>query len=115
MKASQLAKLRFLSLLFLLPGLAGLVVSAVISTGYADTMPRAAAPDEMRVVPRNIHGIVIYQTAQEDRQLTILEDSSVSVFLVGLCLGLIYLERWGNVRSSELELDDDDLAAAQTK
>jgi len=114
MKASHLARLRWLSLLFLLPGLGGLIVSAVISTGYADTLPRTAAPDEMRIVPRNIHGIVVYQTEREDRRLSVMEDSSVGIFLVGLALGLVYLARWGNVRSSELELDED-LAAAQPK
>jgi hypothetical protein len=115
MNASQLAKLRLLSLVFLLPGLAGLVISAVISTSYADTLPRTSAPDEMRVVPRNIHGVVVYQTVQEDRRLSLMEDTSVGVFLVGLGLGIVYLARWGNVRSSELELEDDDLAPAQSK
>jgi hypothetical protein len=115
MKPSRLAKLRLLALLFLLPGLGGLVVSAVISTSYLDTLPRSPAPDEMRVVPRNIHGTVVYQTAQENRRLNIMEYSSVGVFLIGLSMGLFYLERWGNVRSSELELDDDDLSPAGTK
>jgi hypothetical protein len=115
MKASHLARLRLLSLAFLLPGLGGLIVSAVFSTHYADTLPRAAAPEEMRIHPRNIHGIIVYQTAQEDRRLSVMEDSSVGVFLVGLTLGLIYLARWGNVRSSELELEDEELAAVQPK
>jgi hypothetical protein len=115
MKPSRLAVLRILSLLFLLPGLGGLVVSAVISTSYLDSLPRSPAADEMRIVPRNIHGTLIYQTEQEDRRLTVMEDTSVGVFLAGLVLGLIYLERWGNVRSSELELDDDELSAARSK
>jgi hypothetical protein len=115
MKRSRLAKLRLFSLLFLLPGLGGLVVSAVISTSYLDTLPRSPAPDEMRIVPRNIHGTVVYQTVKEDRRLSIMEDSSVGVFLVGLSMGLFYLERWGNVRSSELELDEDELSPAGSK
>jgi hypothetical protein len=114
-KASKLATLRFLSLLFLLPGLGGLVVSAVISTSYLDSLPRSAAADELRVVPRNIHGTLVYQTQAEDRRLSLMEDSSVGVFLVGLCMGLVYLERWGNVRSSELELDKEDLSPAGSK
>lgn len=115
MKTSRLARLRFLSLFFLLPGLGGLVVSAVISTSYLDTLPRAPAADELRVVPRNIHGTVVFQTEQEDRRLSLMEYSSVGVFLVGLTMGLIYLERWGNVRSSELELDDEDFSPARLK
>lgn len=117
MKRPQLATLRFLALLFLLPGLGGLVASAVISTSYLDTLPRAPAADELRVVPRNIHGTVIYQTGQEDYRLSLIEDSSVGVFIIGLLMGLVYLERWGNVRSSELELDvdDEDLSPANPK
>ena len=115
MKASRLSTLRFLSLLFLLPGLAGLVISAVISTSYLDTMPRSPAADEQRVVPRNIHGTIVYQTEEEDQRLSIMEYSSVGVFLAGLTMGLVYLERWGTVRSSELDLDDEDLSAARSK
>jgi hypothetical protein len=115
MKPSRLAKLRLLSLLLLLPGLGGLVVSAVISTSYLDRLPRSPAPVEMRTVPRNIHGTVVYQTAKEDRRLNIMEYSSVGVFLVGLSMGLFYLERWGNVRSSELELEEEDLSPAGSK
>ncbi|HWG20231.1 MAG TPA: hypothetical protein VG225_06845 [Terracidiphilus sp.] len=95
MSRQQLGLLRFVSLLFLLPGLAGLVFSAMISTQYLETMPRSPVPAEMRMVPRNIHGIVIYQTADEDRKLTVMEDASVGVFLVGLGLGLVYLRKWG--------------------
>jgi hypothetical protein len=115
MKPAQLATLRLLSLIFLLPGLGGLVVSAVISTSYLDTLPRTPAADEMRVVPRNIHGTIVYQTEQEDRRLSLMEDSSVGVFVVGLAMGLVYLERWGNVRSTEMELDEDDLSPARSK
>jgi len=49
----------------------------------------------MRMLPRNIHGVVVYQTEDEDRQLAMLEDSSVGVFLLGLTLGLVYLRKWG--------------------
>jgi hypothetical protein len=109
MKLTKMAALRILALVFLLPGLAGLVVSAVISTSYLDSLPRSPAPEELRTVPRNIHGTVIYQTAKEDRWLSLMEDSSVGVFVIGLGLGLFYLARWGNVRSSELEFEDEDL------
>jgi len=108
MKAAQLATLRFLALLFLLPGLAGLVVSAMISTNYLDTLPRT--PEAARIIPRTIDGQEVYQTQEEDTRLTLMEYSSVGVFVIGLGLSLVYLERWGHVRSSEL--DDDDLATA---
>jgi hypothetical protein len=107
MKAAKLAMLRFFALLFLLPGLAGLIVSAMISTHYLDTLPQSPAPDEMRMTPRSIHGMVVYQTVEEDRKLSLIEDSSVGIFLVGLGLGLVYLEKWGSARSHASEYDDE--------
>ena len=115
MKASRLATFRFLALLFLLPGLGGLVVSAVISTAYLDSLPRSPVAEELRVVPRNIHGVVVYQTWEENSRLTIMECSSVGVFLIGLSLGIVYLGRWGSEDSKELDLDEDDLAPAGSK
>jgi hypothetical protein len=99
MKAARLATLKFFALLFLLPGLAGLIVSAMISTHYLDTMPTSPAPEENRVVPRGIHGTTVYQTPAEDRELNLIEYSSVGVFLVGLALGVVYLEKWGSMQS----------------
>jgi len=106
MKAAQLATLRFVALLFLLPGLAGLIVSAMISTHYLDTMPKFPAPEELRMTPRNIHGTVVYQTEDEDRRLSLVEYSSVGVFVIGLGLSLYYLEKWSVVRGREAEEDD---------
>jgi hypothetical protein len=107
MKNGQLAALRSFSLLLLLPGLAGMIVSAMISTHYLDTLPQSPAPDEMRMTPRNIHGVDVYQTVEEDRKLSLIEDSSVGVFLVGLCLGLVYLEKWGSARAHASEQDEE--------
>lgn len=94
----------------LLPGLAGLVFSALVSAYYMDTLPRGPVPDEMRMTPRNINGCVVYQTAEESRRLSRLEDSSVAVFVVGLVLGLVYLEKWGGLRiqdGEDAELSED--------
>jgi hypothetical protein len=99
MKTTQLAALRFFALLFILPGLAGLIVSAMISTHYLDSMPRQPMLEEGRFVPREIHGIVIYQTGKEDRDLNLIEYSSVGVFVIGLALGLVYLEKWGSLQT----------------
>jgi len=52
MRNAQLAALRFFALLLILPGLAGLIVSAMISTHYLDVMPRGPALVEGRIVPR---------------------------------------------------------------
>ena len=98
MKTVQLATLKFFALLFLLPGIAGLIGSAMISTHYLDVLPKQPDANTLRVVPRNIHGTVVYQTASEDRKLTAMEDASVGVFVVGLGLGLVYLEKWGSAQ-----------------
>ncbi len=105
MRPAQLATLKFVTLLFLLPGLAGLVISAWFSTHYLETMPRAVTVE--RSVPREIHGIVVYQTKQEDKRLSALEYFSVAIFSVGLVLGLVYLEKWqmAQVRYGEDEED----------
>ena len=95
MRPAQLATLKFFALLFLLPGLAGLIVSAMISTHYLETMPREPLLTQNRVIPREIHGIVVYQTKEEDNKLSSIEYSSVGVFVAGLLLGLVYLEKWG--------------------
>ncbi len=52
MKPARLATLKFLALLFLLPGMAGLIGAAMISTHYLDTMPGWPSPEVNRVVPR---------------------------------------------------------------
>ena len=93
MNAARLATLKFFALLFLLPGLAGLIVSAMISTHYLDIMPRLPVPEVNRVVPRGIHGTTVYQTPAENRDLDLIEYLSVGVFLVGLGLGVVYLEK----------------------
>ena len=105
MKAARLATLKFFALLFMLPGLAGLIVSAMISTHYLNSMPRYPVLEQNRVVPRGIHGITIYQTPEEDRKLNLIEYSSVGVFVVGLVLGLVYLEKWGSL---QVRAEDED-------
>jgi hypothetical protein len=115
MKAARLATLRFFALLFLLFGLAGLIASATISTYYLDVMPRVPTPGEptpgeTRVVPRNIHGVTVYQSAKEDQRLNAWEYSSVGVFLVGLVLSAVYLEKWGTMRAGASKEEDAELA-----
>jgi hypothetical protein len=83
----------------------------MISTHYLDTMPKWPAQEEQRVVPREIHGTTVYQTVAEDRELNGIEYSSVGIFLMGLVIGVIYLEKWGSAQSraaeEEAELAED--------
>jgi hypothetical protein len=95
----RLAALKFFALLFLLPGLAGLIVSAMISTHYLATMPRWPVMEQHRFVPRGIHGTTIYQTPEENRNLNAIEYTSVGIFVTGLVIGVIYMEKWGSMQS----------------
>jgi hypothetical protein len=61
----------------------------------------------MRMTPRGIHGAVVYQTVEEDRRLSLIEDSSVGIFLLGLGLGLVYLEKWSSARALAAEYDEE--------
>jgi hypothetical protein len=105
MRSAKLSVLKFFALLFLLPGLAGLIGSAMVSTHYLYTMPRLADPDSGRIVPRGIHGETVYQTAEEDRRLNLLEYGSVGIFVIGLGLSVIYLEKWSGL---QLRSDEDE-------
>lgn len=87
--------LRFFALLFLLPGLAGVIYAGWVSTRYFATLPRMPIPEQSRIFPRTINGVIIYQTQEEDRRLKLLEGSSITVFLIGLGLGIVHLRRWG--------------------
>jgi hypothetical protein len=107
MKLAKLSMLRTIALTLMLPGLAGLIVSAMFSVHYLDTMPRWPSPQQLRVIPRNIDGVVVYQTADEDRKLDNMEYTSVGVFMVGLVLGLVYLEKWGATQSGRVEEDEN--------
>lgn len=106
MENSNLTKLRFFSLSFLLPGLAGLILSATISTLYLNTLPRYPDPLSQRMVPRNINGYTIYETDEEDRRLDHVEYTSVGIFLIGLAAGMVYLQKWGIKRAIEAEDDE---------
>ena len=112
MKAARLATLKFFALVFLLVGLAGLIASAAISTHYLAVMPQKPTPEELRVVPRSIHGVTVYQTTQENRLLNTWEYTSVGIFLVGVTLSAIYMEKWGSMQvpaggEEERELAED--------
>lgn len=101
--------LRFFALLLLLPGLAGLVANAALSTHYFDTRSRDPQPDLMQTVPRPLNGQTIYITEKEDAQLDLLRYYGLRCFAIGVGLGLLYLgamatqlERW---RDSEPETE----------
>jgi hypothetical protein len=87
--------LRFFALLFLLPGLAGVIYAGWVSARYFATLPRMPIPEQSRIFPRSINGTVVYQTQEEDRRLTLLEESAIAFLAIGLSLAIIHLRRWG--------------------
>lgn len=95
MTNQRLGVLRFFALLFLLPGLAGLILSAWVSTSYLENLPRMPMPAERRMIPRNIHGVIVYQSEGEDQRLDVMQDASIGIFIIGLSLGLVYMRKWG--------------------
>lgn len=91
-------------MLFLVPGLFGLLVSAILSTSYLATLPRVPDPDSMRMTPREIHGVTVFETTGEDETLTRVEYGALGCFLVGLVFTVIYIEKRSSLRNSGQEL-----------
>jgi hypothetical protein len=106
MENEHVAKLRFLSLMFLVPGLIGLMISATLSGIYMNTLPRSPDPQNLRMVPRNINGYTVYETDDEDRRLGRTEYGSITIFLIGLGMALVHFQKWGLARAIESEADD---------
>ena len=100
--------LSFFSLLFLLPGLTGLVANAMLSTSYFDTMPRMPEPEENRTVPRTLNGQVVYITTEDDQQLNFMQYYGLRAFWVGVGLGILYLGAMGSHLEQHQSSDDDD-------
>lgn len=115
MNHQQLGALRFFALLLLLPGLGGLILSAWISTSYLETLPRMPMPAEQRMTPRNVHGVIVYQTAAEDRRLDLMQDASIGIFVVGVGLGLVYMRRWGIAQMLTGGEDEEELVAEDVR
>jgi hypothetical protein len=106
MDTLQLRSLKLMALLLLLPGLAGLLYSANISSQYLVHLPRTPVPEEMRITPQNIHGFVVYGTDEERKRLSQVEFGSTGVFVLGMCVGLVYMQRWA-VSFAQYAEDED--------
>ena len=102
----HVAKLRFFSLMFLVPGLIGLMISATLSGYYMNKLPKSPDPQSLRMIPRNINGYTVYQTDDENRTLDLTEFWSASMFLIGLGMAIVHFQKWGLARALESEADD---------
>ena len=106
MDAQQLKTVRLMTWSFLVAGVAGLVISASISTRYLEQLPRTPVPEEMRMTPRSIEGTVVYATVEEDKTLTLIEYLSLGAFVSGICFGCVHLRQWGLAYHMSAEADD---------
>jgi hypothetical protein len=109
MKNSRMATLRQFSLLLLFFGTVGFIFSAIISTHYLDMLPKTPVPEEMRMTPRNIHGVVVYQTVEENRKLTLIDGGSAIGIILGLGLWMVYMEKVGTFADRSKEDVDERL------
>jgi hypothetical protein len=54
--------------------------------------------------------VTIYQTAKENRLLNTWEFTSVGIFLVGVVLSVVYLEKWGSMQVPAGEEEEREFA-----
>src|SRR5258708_30175259 len=99
-------------MLLLLAGLAGMLYSENISSQYLVQLPRTPVPEEMRVTPQIIHGLVVYGTDEERKRLSLLEFGSTGTFVLGMCVGFVYMQKWGVAYAQSAE--DEDFAEHAT-
>jgi hypothetical protein len=108
MKSRSSRMLRQLLILFTFSGVAGCLYATYISGSYLQDLPRLPSPADGRMVPRDISGVCIYQTAEEDRRLTIVQTGSAAMLSLGLALWVIRMRRWGIAEAIGAELDEED-------
>jgi len=78
-------------------GLTGIIVTAALWAQQLHTLPRAVDKPGGRLYPRNIHGIVVYQTQTEYHRLEAIQYASVGVFSVSFLMSIYYKNKWGDL------------------
>ena len=85
---------RTMAIVLMVPGLAVWVYSGTIWNQYLRALPRTPDQTTGRVYPRNIHGIIVFQTHAEQRRLDLTQDISIGVFFLGLLIGALEERNW---------------------
>lgn len=88
--SSALRCLRMISLLLLLAGIGGYIVSTVLVEQARATMPQGMVLAQGRMIPRDIHGTTVYLTREENHRLNLFEYASLTTLLAGAALGLLF-------------------------
>lgn len=103
--SSALRTVRMISLLFLLAGIGGYIVSTVLAEQALVTFPQGLVLAQGRMIPREIHGTTIYLTREENRRLNLFEYSSMAMLLTGATLGFFF---WTKLSQSGAYSGEDD-------
>jgi hypothetical protein len=76
-------------------GLAGLMWTFSLWDQQLNTLPHVANAVIGQIYPRNIHGIVVYQTFAQRNHLDTVQFGSFAIFGVSIVMSLIYRSKWG--------------------
>ena len=77
-------------------GLAGFMWTFSLWDHQSRTLPHFADISRGRVYPRNIHGVVVYQTLAERDYLDAVQTSSAGIFVISIIMSVIYKNKWEN-------------------
>ncbi len=90
--------LRIASIGLSVAGLLGVFWGMTIWNQYLGNLPRSPNAVTGNIYPRNIHGVVVYQTLKQRSSLDSWDHWSWGIFIFGFVLGLIHEWRWGELR-----------------
>ena len=80
---------RAVAIALCIAGLIGAVSSYVTWNQYLQNLPRHPDPTAGRTHPRNIHGIVVYQTGTEESRLDRLDNVTLGMLVLAMLIGII--------------------------
>jgi hypothetical protein len=76
-----------IALVAIITGIGLFSYSGVIWNSYLHSLPRMADIKMQRVYPLNIHGIVVFQTANERNWLWLFDRGGIALLFLGLAMG----------------------------
>ena len=76
-------------------GFAGFIWTAGLWNQQLDTLPRSSYPAGGGIYPRNIHGIIVYQTRAERDHLDEVQDIAMGTVVFSVLLSVFYNRKWG--------------------
>jgi len=80
-------------------GFAGIFWTLAIWSSYLNSLPRTPVAATGKIFPLNIHGVVVFQTREEQQRLDLVQYSSIAIIAVSFMMSLMAGSRRG--RSEE--------------